>query len=144
MVGVRAVLQDGTYHDVDSSEMAFNICGFNCMRDTLKKAKLALQEPIMKLEVEVPEEFQGPVTGHISSKRGIITQTEVRNAVSVILAEVPLATMFDYANELRSMTQGKGSFSMEFFRYKQVPNSLQDEVVARRRAEKEERLAMVH
>ncbi len=144
VVGVRAVLQDGTYHDVDSSEMAFNICGFNCMRDTLKKAKLALQEPIMKLEVEVPEEFQGPVTGHISSKRGIITQTEVRNAVSVILAEVPLATMFDYANELRSMTQGKGSFSMEFFRYKQVPNSLQDEVIARRRAEKEERLAMAN
>ncbi len=98
----------------------------------------------MKLEVEVPEEFQGPVTGHISSKRGIITQTEVRNAVSVILAEVPLATMFDYANELRSMTQGKGSFSMEFARYKQVPNILQDEVIARRRAEKEERLAMAN
>src|SRR5580704_3457591 len=144
VVGVRAILEDGTYHDVDSSEMAFNICGFNCMRDTLKKTKLALQEPIMKLEVEVPEEFQGPVTAHISSKRGIITQTEVRSAISVILAEVPLATMFDYANELRSMTQGKGSFSMEFSRYKQVPNSLQDEVVARRRAEKEERLAMAN
>jgi elongation factor G len=144
VVGVRAILQDGTYHDVDSSEMAFNICGFNCMRDTLKKAKLSLQEPIMRLEVEVPEEFQGPVTGHISSKRGIITQTEVRNATSVILAEVPLATMFDYANELRSMTQGKGSFSMEFFRYKQVPASLQDDVIARRRAEKEERLAMAN
>jgi elongation factor G len=124
--------------------MAFNICGFNCMRDTLKKAKLALQEPIMKLEVEVPEEFQGPVTGHISSKRGIITSTAVRNAISVILAEVPLATMFDYANELRSMTQGKGSFSMEFARYKQVPASLQDDVVARRRADKEERLAMAN
>jgi elongation factor G len=144
VVGVRAILQDGTYHDVDSSEMAFNICGFNCMRDTLKKAKLALQEPIMKLEVEVPEEFQGPVTGHISSKRGIITSTEVRNATSVILAEVPLATMFDYANELRSMTQGKGSFSMEFFRYKQVPNSLQDDVIARRKADKEERLAVAN
>jgi elongation factor G len=144
VVGVRAILEDGGYHDVDSSEMAFNICGFNCMRDTLKKAKMALQEPIMKLEVEVPEEFQGPVTGHISSKRGIITSTEVRNAVSVILAEVPLATMFDYANELRSMTQGKGSFSMEFARYKQVPMSLQDDVVTRRRAEKDERLAMAH
>ncbi len=144
VVGVQAILQDGSYHDVDSSEMAFNICGFNCMRETLKKAKMALQEPIMKLEVEVPEEFQGPVTGHISSKRGIITQTEVRNAISVILAEVPLATMFDYANELRSMTQGKGSFSMEFARYKQVPASLQDDVVARRRAEKEERLAVAN
>ncbi|HEX4071317.1 MAG TPA: elongation factor G [Planctomycetaceae bacterium] len=144
VVGVRAFLEDGSYHDVDSSEMAFNICGFNCMRETLKKAKMALQEPIMKLEVEVPEEYQGPVTGHISSKRGIITSTEVRSAVSVIQSEVPLATMFDYANELRSMTQGKGSFSMEFSRYKQVPSSLQEEVVARRRAEKEERLAMVH
>jgi elongation factor G len=144
VVGVRAFLEDGSYHDVDSSEMAFNICGFNCMRETLKKAKMALQEPIMKLEVEVPEEYQGPVTGHLSSKRGLITSTEVRGGVSVILSEVPLATMFDYANELRSMTQGKGSFSMEFSRYKQVPGSLQDEVVARRRAEKEERLAMAN
>jgi elongation factor G len=144
VVGVRAFLEDGSYHDVDSSEMAFNICGFNCMRETLKKAKMALQEPIMKLEVEVPEEYQGPVTGHLSSKRGIITQTEVRSGTSVIQAEIPLATMFDYANELRSMTQGKGSFSMEFSRYKQVPGSLQDEVVARRRAEKEERLAMAN
>ncbi|HLX78743.1 MAG TPA: EF-Tu/IF-2/RF-3 family GTPase, partial [Acidimicrobiales bacterium] len=144
VVGVQAILEDGSYHEVDSSEMAFNICGFNCLRDTLKKAKMALQEPIMKLEVEVPEEFQGPVTGHLSSKRGIITSTEVRSGTSVILAEVPLATMFDYANELRSMTQGKGSFSMEFSRYKQVPASLQDDVVARRRAEKEERMAMAN
>ena len=86
--------------------------------DADKKAKMALQEPIMKLEVEVPEEFQGPVTGQLSSKRGIITQTEVRSGTSVISAEIPLATMFDYANELRSMTQGKGSFSMEFSRYR--------------------------
>ncbi len=144
VVGVQMVLQDGSYHDVDSSEMAFNICGFNCMRDTLKKAKLALQEPIMKLEVEIPEEFQGPVTGHISSKRGIINSTDARMGISVILAEVPLANMFDYANELRSMTQGKGSFSMEFSRYKMLPTNLQDEVIARRKAEKEERLAVSH
>ena len=145
VVGVRAFLEDGSYHDVDSSEMAFNICGFNCMRETLKKAKMALQEPIMKLEVEVPEEFQGSVTGHISSKRGMITSTEVRSGTSVILAEVPLATMFDYANELRSMTQGKGSFQrVNSPLQKQVPGSLQDDVVARRRAEKEERMAMAH
>ena len=98
----------------------------------------------MKLEVEVPEEYQGPVTGHLSSNRGMIAPTEVRSGTSVIQAEVPLATMFDYANELRSMTQGKGTFTMEFSRYKQVPGSLQDEVVARRRAEKEERLAMAN
>ncbi|MEX2285613.1 MAG: elongation factor G, partial [Planctomycetaceae bacterium] len=144
VVGVRMILEDGSYHDVDSSEMAFNICGFNCMRDTLKKAKMALQEPIMKLEVEVPEAYQGPVTGHLSSKRGLIHNTEVREGVSVIQAEVPLAMMFDYANEVRSMTQGKGTFTMEFSRYKQVPSNLQEEVIARRRAEKEERLAMAH
>ncbi|MEX0700770.1 MAG: elongation factor G [Planctomycetales bacterium] len=143
VVGVRMVLDDGLYHDVDSSEMAFNICAFNCMRETLTKAKMALQEPIMKLEIEVPEEFQGPVSGHLSSKRGMITSSEVRGGVTVILAEVPLATMFDYANELRSMTQGKGTFSMEFSKYRQVPGNLQDEIVRRRKAEKEERLALV-
>lgn len=136
------ILEDGSYHEVDSSEMAFNICAFNCLRETLKKAGVALQEPIMQLEVEVPEEFQGPVTGHISSKRGLITSTEIRQGTSVILAEVPLAMMFDYANELRSMTQGKGTFSMEFSRYRQVPANLQDDVVARRKAEREDRLAL--
>ena len=142
VVGVRAILNDGAYHDVDSSEMAFKICGFNCMRETLQKAKMALQEPIMLLEIETPDEFQGPVTGHLSSKRGVIVSSEVRQGIAVILAEVPLATMFDYANELRSMTQGKGTFSMEFSKYRQVPANLQDDVIARRKAEKEERLAM--
>ncbi len=142
VVGVRAILNDGAYHDVDSSEMAFKICGFNCMRETLQKAKMALQEPIMLLEIETPDEFQGPVTGHLSSKRGVIVSSEVRQGIAVILAEVPLATMFDYANELRSMTQGKGTFSMEFAKYRQVPANLQDDVIARRKAEKEERLAM--
>jgi elongation factor G len=144
VVGVQMILEDGSYHDVDSSEMAFNICGFNCMRDALKKAKVALQEPMMRIEVEVPEAFQGPISGHLSSKRGLITSSVVRQGISVLLAEVPLATMFDYANELRSMTQGQGTFSMEFARYKQVPSSLQDDVIARRRAEQEERLAVVN
>jgi elongation factor G len=142
VVGVRAIVNDGSYHDVDSSEMAFKICGQNCMREQLQKAKMALQEPIMLLEIETPDEFQGPVTGHISSKRGVIMSSEVRQGIAVILAEVPLATMFDYANELRSMTQGKGTFSMEFSKYRQVPSNLQDDIVARRKAEKEERLAM--
>lgn len=144
VVGVQMVLQDGTYHDVDSSEKAFETCGFDCMRDALKKAKIVLQEPIMKLEVEVPDEFQGPVAGHLAGKRGVITQTDARNGVAVLLAEVPLATMFDYANELRSMTQGKGTFSMEFLKYRPVPASLQDEVVTRRREELKERMAMAH
>jgi elongation factor G len=142
VVNVQAILEDGSYHDVDSSEMAFNICAFNCMRETLKKAGMVLLEPIMTLEVEAPSEFQGSISGHLSSKRGIITSSEIQAGVSVLRAEVPLATMFDYANELRSMTQGKGSFTMEFHRYKQVPKSIQEEVIVRRREEKEEKLAL--
>jgi elongation factor G len=142
VVGVRAIVNDGSYHDVDSSEMAFKICGQNCMRETLQKAKMALQEPIMLLEIETPDEYQGPVSGHLSSKRGVIMGSEIRQGIAVLTAEVPLATMFDYANELRSMTQGKGTFSMEFSKYRQVPANLQDDIVARRKAEKEERLAM--
>jgi len=140
VTGVAVDLEDGSYHDVDSSEMAFNICGFNCMRETLLKCGMALLEPIMKLEVETPDEYQGSITGHISSKRGLVTGTTTRLGVTVINAEVPLASMFDYANELRSMTQGKASFSMEFLKYKQVPRGIQEEVVERRRREKKERL----
>jgi elongation factor G len=142
VVGVRMVINDDSYHDVDSSEMAFNICGFDCMRETLKKANVALQEPIMKLEIETPEEYQGSVVGHISSKRGIISNSTTRMGVTVIEAEVPLSEMFDYANELRSMTQGKGGFTMEFSKYKQVPQSLQGEILAIRKAQKEEKMAM--
>lgn len=142
VVGVQMILEDGSYHDVDSSEMAFDICGFNCMRDTLKKAKVSLQEPIMKLEIEAPEEFQGPIAGHLSSKRGVISSAESKQGTSVILAEVPLAEMFDYANELRSMTQGKGGFSMEFSRYRPVPMSMQDDVIEQRREQMKERMAM--
>jgi elongation factor G len=142
VVNVQAILEDGSYHDVDSSEMAFNIAGFNCMRETLKKAGMVLLEPIMTLEVEAPSEFQGSISGHLSSKRGLITSSEIQAGVSVLRAEVPLATMFDYANELRSMTQGKGSFTMEFHRYKQVPKSIQEEVIVRRREQKEEKMAL--
>ncbi|MFQ5731241.1 MAG: elongation factor G [Planctomycetaceae bacterium] len=144
IVGVQMVLEDGSYHEVDSSEMAFEICGFNCMRDTLKKAKVSLQEPIMQIEIEVPEEYQGPVAGHLAGKRGVITQTDTRQGTCVILAEVPLATMFDYANELRSMTQGKGGFSMEFSKYRPVPVNLQDDIIEQRRAELKDRLALTH
>lgn len=142
VVNVQMILQDGSYHDVDSSEMAFNICAFDCMRETLKKAQIGLLEPIMKLEVEVPDEYQGNVTGHLSSKRGVVNSTETNMGIAVIIAEVPLASMFDYANELRSMTQGKGTFSMEFARYSMLPRGLQDEVVEKRLKEKAERAAM--
>jgi len=139
VVRVGADLVDGSYHDVDSSEKAFETCGWACMRESLEKAGMVLLEPIMRLEVEAPEEYQGSVTGHLSSKRGLITSTDTREGTAIINAEIPLAAMFDYANELRSMTQGKGGFSMEFGAYKQVPKNIQEEVVERRRKEKAER-----
>jgi elongation factor G len=128
-MGVKMVLQDGSYHDVDSSDMAFQICARDCFRETFRKADPVLLEPIMKVEVETPTEFQGPVTGGVSSKRGVILGTENRAGFAVILAEVPLAEMFGYSNDLRSMTQGKGSFSMEFLKYQKVPSKFQEEIV---------------
>ena len=107
------------------------------MREILREADLGLLEPIMKLEVEVPEEYQGNICGHLSSKRGLITSTDTNAGMGVINAEVPLAEMFDYANELRSMTQGKGGFTMEFGRYKLVPKNLVEEIVERRKADKD-------
>jgi elongation factor G len=129
VIGVQMRLEDGSYHDVDSSTMAFEICARDCFRETFKKADPVLLEPIMKVEVEVPTEFQGPVTGAISSKRGVILGTESRSGYTVITAEVPLAEMFGYSNDLRSMTQGKGSFSMEFLKYQKVPSRFQEEIV---------------
>jgi elongation factor G len=136
VLGVKMVLEDGSYHDVDSSDMAFQICARDCFRETFRRADPVLLEPIMKVEVETPTEFQGPVTGKISSKRGVILGTEERSGFAVILAEVPLAEMFGYSNELRSMTQGKGSFSMEFLKYQRLPGSIQEEVVKKAQLEK--------
>ncbi len=129
VMGVQMRLEDGSYHDVDSSTMAFEICARDCFRETFKKAAPVLLEPIMKVEVEIPTEFQGPVTGALSAKRGVIHGTESRSGYTVIGAEVPLAEMFGYSNDLRSMTQGKGSFSMEFLKYQKLPSRFQDEIV---------------
>ena len=129
VIGVHMRLEDGSYHDVDSSTMAFEICARDCFRETFKKADPVLLEPIMKVEVEIPTEFQGPVTGTISSKRGVILGTESRQGYTVITSEVPLAEMFGYSNDLRSSTQGKGSFSMEFLKYQKVPSRFQEEIV---------------
>ena len=129
VLGVKMVLLDGSYHDVDSSDMAFQICARDCFRETFRKADPVLLEPIMRVEVEVPTEFQGPVTGGVSSKRGVILGTESRSGFAVILAEVPLSEMFGYSNDLRSMTQGKGSFSMEFLKYQKLPARFQEEIV---------------
>ena len=136
VIGVKMVLQDGSSHDVDSSDMAFQICARDCFRETFRKAQPVLLEPIMKVEVETPVEFQGPVTGGISSKRGVILGTENRSGFAIIASEVPLAEMFGYSNDLRSMTQGKGSFSMEFLKYQKVPAKFQDEIVRKAQTEK--------
>jgi elongation factor G len=129
VIGVHMRLEDGSYHDVDSSTMAFEICARDCFREAFKKADPVLLEPIMKVEVEIPTEFQGPVTGAISSKRGVILGTESRSGYTIITAEVPLAEMFGYSNDLRSATQGKGSFSMEFLKYQKLPSRFQEEIV---------------
>jgi elongation factor G len=129
VMGVKMRLEDGSYHDVDSSTMAFEICARDCFRETFRKAEPILLEPIMKVEVEIPTEFQGPVTGALSAKRGVILGTESRSGYTVITSEVPLAEMFGYSNDLRSSTQGKGSFSMEFLKYQKLPSRFQEEIV---------------
>jgi elongation factor G len=136
VLGVKMILEDGSYHDVDSSDMAFQICARDCFRETFRKADPVLLEPIMKVEVETPTEFQGPVTGGISAKRGVILGTEAREGFTVITAEVPLAEMFGYSNDLRSMTQGKAGFSMEFLKYQRVPSRFQEEIVKKAQADK--------
>ncbi len=135
VIGVKMILSDGSYHDVDSSDMAFQITGFDAFRETFKKADPVLLEPIMKVEVEVPTEFQGPVTGNVSSRRGVILGTENRESFVMIEAEVPLSEMFGYSNDLRSMTQGKGGFSMEFLKYQKVPTKMQEDIVKKVQAE---------
>ena len=137
IVGIRCILNDGSYHDVDSSDMAFQICARGCFRETFLKMKPALLEPIMRLEVECPESFQGPVTGDLISRRGIIMASEVLGGVSQLVAEVPLAETFGYSTDLRSLTQGQGTFTMELSVYRKVPNSIQEEVVAERKKQKQ-------
>ncbi len=137
VVNITAVLEDGSYHEVDSSDMAFQVCSRNCFKETFLKTKPILLEPVMKLEAEVPPDFQGPVTGELTSRRGIIVSTDMAGDTAIIIAQVPLAETFGYSTDLRSMTQGQGTFSMEFSHYRQVPSSIQEKIVAERKAEKE-------
>lgn len=132
VVDVRATVYDGSYHDVDSSEMAFKIAASMAFKSGMSKATPVLLEPIMKVEVETPEEYMGDVMGALSSKRGKILGMELRGANQVITAEVPLGEMFGYATELRSMTKGRASYSMEFHAYSEVPKNVQDAVVEKK------------
>jgi len=133
ILGVHMVLNDGSYHDVDSSDMAFQICARDCFRETFMRSKPTLLEPIMKMEVEVPSDFQGPVTGDLISRRGLVLSTEDQGSTAIIIAEVPLSETFGYSTDLRSLTQGQGTFTMELARYKPVPPHLQEQIVAERK-----------
>jgi elongation factor G len=131
MVDIRATLYDGSYHEVDSSELAFKIAGSMAFKSGAEKAKPILLEPMMKLEVVVPDEFLGDVMGDITSRRGNIEGIESRGPNQVIRALAPLAEMFGYATDLRSMTQGRGSYSMEFAHYQEAPRSVTEGIVSR-------------
>jgi elongation factor G len=129
ITGVKMILQDGSSHAVDSSDMAFQICARDAFRETFLNSKPILLEPIMKVQVETPAEFQGQIIGDLSSRRGLVLNTENRGNLTVIDAEVPLARMFGYATDVRSASQGKASFTMEFLKYKRVPTAIQTEIV---------------
>src|SRR3989338_2694989 len=131
MVDVRATLFDGSFHDIDSSEIAFKLAGCFGFKEAVRKAGVVLLEPIMKLEVTVPGDYLGAVTGDMNSRRGKIFNTGSRAGAQVIDAQVPLARMFGYATDLRSMTQGRASFTMEFLRYEPVPKNIAEEIIAK-------------
>ena len=131
MVDVRVRLTDGSYHEVDSSELAFKIAGSLALKNAAQKAKPVLLEPMMAVEVVTPQEFMGDVMGDLNSRRGHIEGIEPRGNGQVIGATVPLSAMFGYATDLRSMTQGRATFTMQFKHYAEVPGSIADEIVAK-------------
>jgi elongation factor G len=131
MVDIKVALTDGSYHEVDSSEMAFKIAGSIGFKEAARRAKPVLLEPIMEVEVVVPEEYMGPVVGDLNSRRGRIVAMESRAGAQVIRAHVPLGQMFGYATDLRSMTQGRATYTMQFSRYEEVPASIAGEIMAK-------------
>ncbi|HLI82649.1 MAG TPA: elongation factor G [Bryobacteraceae bacterium] len=131
MSDVKVTLYDGSYHEVDSSEMAFKIAGSIGLKEAARKAKPVLLEPIMAVEVVVPEEYMGDVIGDLNSRRGRIEGMELRGTTQIIKSSVPLSEMFGYATELRSRTQGRGSFTMHFGKYEEVPGALAEEIVSK-------------
>ena len=132
VVDTKVTLYDGSYHDVDSSEMAFKIAGSMAFKEAAKKANPVLLEPIMKVEVEVPEEYMGDVIGDINRRRGQVSSMEDRAGNKIVTAMVPLAEMFGYSTDLRSFTQGRGTYSMEFDHYEEVPRNVAEEIIKKR------------
>ncbi len=133
IVGLHVLVEDGSYHEVDSSDLAFQICAQTVMRETFPRTRPALLEPVMRIEIECPESCQGNVVSDLIGRRGLVTGSTVMGPIARIMGEVPLAETFGYATVLRSLTQGQATFSMEFCRYKRVPNSIQEEIVAQRK-----------
>jgi elongation factor G len=131
LIDMLCTLTDGSYHEVDSSAQAFEVAASLCFQDGAKRAGMVLLEPVMKIEVVVPEQYLGDVIGNLNSRRGRILGMSQRGNAQVIDAEVPLATMFGYVTDLRTMTQGRGTSSMQFSHYSPVPPALQEEIVAK-------------
>jgi len=131
MSDVKVTLYDGSYHDVDSSEMAFKVAGSLAIKEAVRRAKPVLLEPIMSVEVVVPEQYMGDVIGDLNSRRGRIEGMQLRGTTQIIKSMVPLSEMFGYATDVRSRTQGRGSFTMHFGRYEEVPGSLAEEIVSK-------------
>ena len=129
VVDIRVELVDGSYHDVDSSEMAFKVAGSMAFKNAMQRAKPKLLEPVMAVEVVTPEEYLGDVMGNLNSRRGRVERLEPSGNAQTITAKVPLAEMFGYATDVRSMTQGRATFTMQFDRYEEVPQSIAGEII---------------
>ena len=141
VVGLKCHLKDGAYHDVDSSEMAFQTAARGMFRECMPKTKPVILEPVMKIEIETPENFQGGIVGDITSRRGIMESTDMQPDGSVlIVCEVPLSETFGYMTDLRSMSQGQATFTMELKGYRKVPSNVQTEIIEERRKQKEAKL----
>ncbi|MDE7382809.1 MAG: elongation factor G, partial [Treponemataceae bacterium] len=136
IVGMKITINDGQYHPVDSSDIAFQTAAIGAFRDGYAKAKPVILEPIMKVQISAPTEFQGNIFGLINQRRGIIVDSGDENNTSVVNAEVPLSEMFGFSTILRSSTQGKGEFTMEFEKYGKVPNNISEELQKKYQEEK--------
>ena len=139
LVNMQVTLVDGSYHDVDSSDMAFQIAGALALKEAVKEANPVLLEPIMDVSIVIPDEFIGQIAGDISSRRGRIIGSEARGKKQIERAQVPLAEMFSYANDLRSMTGGRGSYSMKFSHFEVAPAKVTQQVVSQKKQPQEEK-----
>ena len=135
LVDIRAELTDGSYHDVDSSEMAFKIAASMALKAAAKQGKPVLLEPVMDVEVVTPEDYMGDVIGDLNSRRGQVSSMTARGNSQVVNATVPLSEMFGYVGDLRSKTQGRATYTMQFSGFEQVPSALATEIVAKVRGE---------